>query len=88
MFSLKGTEKILERALAYFIFRHCFGALDEEDFVSSLGFSLFCERLLASVIKTENADNFEDIVRLARTVSEEIEYSDENTEAIKLEFMF
>ena len=52
------------------------------------GLSLFCERLLASVIKAERAQEKEDVCRLARIISEEIEYSEENIEAIRLEFSF
>lgn len=67
--------KYLERALAYFVYRHCTEVEDEEDFSASLGFCLFCERLLASL----DGDIFE----MARIISEELEYSEENTEIIK-----
>ena len=73
-----SSEEKLERALAYFIYRHCSPAWDEEEFRASLGFSLFCERLLASV-----SDGDADIPECARIISEEIEYSEENTERIK-----
>ncbi len=79
-------EKYLERALAYFVFRHCSEAQDEYEFRASLGFCLFCERLLASLLVYEKSDSFDDVIRLARTVSEEIEYSEDNTDAIRLEF--
>lgn len=71
-----------ERALAYFIYRHCSPACDEDDFRAALGFSLFCERLLASIADENN------ITDAARILSEEIEYSEENTEAVRLEFAF
>ncbi len=73
----------LERALAYFIYRHTGAATDENDFRSSLGFALLCERLLASVAK-DGTDVFE----VARIISEELEYSEENTETVKFEFWF
>ena len=73
----------LERALAYFIYRHTGGVTDENDFRSSLGFALFCERLLASMAKSGV-----DIFDAARIISEELEYSEDNTEAIKFEFWF
>ena len=79
-------ENHLERALAYFIFRHASSAEDASEFRASLGFSLFCERLLASLCK--NAQGFEEICDMARTISEELEYSEDNTEAIKTEFYF
>lgn len=75
-------EKPLERALAYFVFRHCSPACGEDDFRAALGFALFCERLLASI------SDKNDITDAARILSEEIEYSEENTEAIKFEFSF
>ena len=68
-------EKYLERALAYFVYRHCTEVEDEKDFSASLGFCLFCVKLLSSL------DG--DIFDMARIVSEEIEYSEDNTELIK-----
>ena len=76
-------EKPLERALAYFIFRHCSSAETMSDFCVALGFSLFCERLLASLaIKC----SFDELCDLARIISEELEYSEDNTDALKFEF--
>lgn len=75
-------ESMLERALAYFVFRHCTPAYDEDDFRAALGFALFCERLLASIANESN------IYDIARIISEEIEYSEENTETVKIEFLF
>ncbi len=74
------TEKKLERAFAYFVFRHCSDAEDADDFRASLGLALLCTELITSLT---DGDNINDI---ARTVSEELEYSEENTEAIKFEF--
>ena len=79
----KENEKQLERALAYFVYRHCADVYDDEDFRESLGFAMFCERLVASI-----SPKCESIFEAARIVSEEIEYSEDNTEAIKLEFVF
>ena len=76
--TLEVLEKHLERALAYFVYRHCASAWDEDEFRSALGFALFCERLVASV-----APFCESVFEAARIVSEEIEYSEDNTEAIK-----
>ncbi len=79
-------EKILERVLAYFIFRHCSSAKDEDEFRNALGFCLFCEQLLASLLVLKNPKSMEEIIPLAVAVSEEIEYSEDNTEAIIFEF--
>lgn len=75
-------EGALERALAYFIYRHCAEAQDEDEHRAALGFALFCERLIASVARATGKD----ICEIVRAVSEEIEYSEDNTEAIKFEF--
>ncbi len=73
----------LERALAYFVFRHCSSVYDREDLCATLGFSLLCERLLASLCRTMPSEKIES---LARIVSEELEYSEENTERLKAAF--
>ena len=78
----EGLDNYLERALAYFIYRHCTEAFDMEDFCVRLGFCLFCERLLASMICTRDAKTLNEVADLARILSEEIEYSDENTVAL------
>ena len=77
-----GCEDYLERALAYFIYRHCTEAYDEEDFRARLAFCLFCERLLSSLIVSQDAKTLNDIAVLASIISEEIEYSEENTEML------
>ncbi len=79
-------DKFLLRAFAYFVFRHCSESFDEYEFRLSLGFSLFCERLFFSVMNSAGIDNFEGIVEIARIISEELEYSEDNTEAIKMTF--
>ena len=78
----QGKDEYLERALAYFIFRHCTEAYDTEDFALRLSFCLFCERLLASLVNVQKAETLEEIALLSSIVSEEIEYSENNTEAL------
>lgn len=75
--------KPLERALAYFIFRHCTPAESYEEFRAALGFCLLCERLLASMATKHPKLPIAD---LARILSAEIEYSTENTDTIKSVF--
>lgn len=84
----RELEKTAERALAYYIFRHCTEALDENEYRASLGFCLFCERLLVSVLKAEGISEKDKAVTIARIISEELEYSEENTETIKNEIYF
>jgi len=77
-----GKDVYLERALAYFIYRHTTEAYDIEDFCCRLAFCLFCERLLASLIVAQKAQTLQDIAVLASIISEEIEYSTDNTDAL------
>lgn len=78
----QGLDEYLERALAYFIYRHCTEAYDEADFRLRLNFCLFCERLLASLICSQKAGTLQEIAVLASIISEEIEYSEDNTQVL------
>ena len=77
-----GADKYLERFLAYLIYRHCTESADLEDLRVRLDFCLFCEELLASLICENKADSLERIAALASIISEEIEYSEDNTFAL------
>ena len=77
-----GKDEYLERFLAYLVYRHCTEAFDYGDFCARLTFCLFCERLLASLICCGNAQTPGEIAVLASIISEEIEYSDDNTLAL------
>ena len=81
----ESLEIPLERALAYFIYRHCTAAYDADAFCEALGFALFCERLMASMAMQQPEM---DIMDIARVVSEELEYCEENKDAIMMEFAF
>ena len=77
-----GADQYLERFLAYMIYRHCTEAFDADDFAMRLSFCLFCERLAASLIVAKGASSLFDVAKLASIISEELEYSEENTEAL------
>ena len=77
-----GVDQYLERFLAYLIYRHCTEAFDAEDFALRLSFCLFCERLAASLIAARFASSLCEIAVLMSSISEELEYSEENTEAL------
>ena len=77
-----GVDEYLERFLAYLIYRHCTEAFDVEDFVLRLSFCLFCERLAASLIISEGASSLCEVAEVTRIISEELEYSEENTETL------
>ncbi|MBQ4116652.1 MAG: flagellin lysine-N-methylase [Clostridia bacterium] len=92
-FSVKAVipeeyEENAERALAYFLYRHCSEAETENDFRARLGFCLFCEKLLTSLASQVNNISKIEFYELARIISEELEYSENNTDAIKFEFCF
>ena len=76
------ADESLKRFLAYLVYRHCTEAFDADDFRDRLAFCLFGERLLATLISVKSAATLEEIATLASIISEEIEYSDENTSAL------
>lgn len=76
----ENTQDMLSRIMAYFVFRHCSEAQDFDEFFAGLGFSVLCTKLIEQISTIEN------IYDVARIVSEEIEYSEENTERIKSMF--
>ncbi len=78
----KGFEEYSERFLAYLIYRHVAEASDAEDFRLRLAFCLFCEHLFSSLIYNEAPKSLIDAARLAVIISEEIEYSSDNTYAL------
>ena len=79
-------SKPLLRAFAYFVYRHCTGVSGYDDFCASLGMCIFLIKLLVSLINGKEFCAIESICDLARIISEEIEYSEDNTDAIKFEF--
>ena len=70
-------EVLCERFLAYLIYRHASPAEDELSFRTAVGSALVMERLFAALLA-----NGQPPIRAAVTVSEELEYSLDNTEAI------
>lgn len=78
------AERLCERFLAYLIFRHLSVAENDINLRSRLGFCL----LICSVLDNFLADShsFAEVVEFVRTLSEEIEYSEENTAALIFEY--
>jgi lysine-N-methylase len=77
-----GMDDYRKRWLAYLLYRHTTEAVDAEDFSARLAFCLFCERLFSSLLASQNATDLQDAASLASLLSEEIEYSDDNTAAL------
>lgn len=72
------------RFLAYLVFRHVSVAENYENLRARIGFCL----LLSAVFENMTADReltFDEITELARIISEEIEYSEDNTASLILE---
>ena len=67
----------LTRILAYFVYRHTSEACSYDDFCVSLAFSILCTGIISTL---SNKDTINDI---ARILSEEIEYSQDNIDSIK-----
>lgn len=80
-FTVRGIDAKIEcklaRALAYFVYRHCSEAESIEDFTVSLSLCLLLTFLIASISDENN------VYEMARTVSEEIEYSQDNIDLLK-----
>lgn len=80
----KKAKDYLVRFLAYLVFRHVSVAENYDNMRARIGFSILLTAILENMIAEENA-TFERIVEFARIISEEIEYSEDNTAAIILE---
>lgn len=76
----KYTQDMLCRILAYFVYRHCSEAYTFDEFFTTLSFAIFCTKLI------EYTSTVDTIFNIARIVSEEIEYSEENTDKIQALF--
>ncbi|MBE6591586.1 MAG: hypothetical protein E7646_06045 [Ruminococcaceae bacterium] len=78
----EALEKPLERALGYFVYRHCSNSQSSEEFQSTLWFSLLCYSILRSVCHKNKVKTKEELIPYARMFSEEIEYSEDNTDTL------
>ena len=75
-----------EQALVYFLYRYLSHAMDEEDFLARVGFSVISCRFLMDIWDTALPDGGHlsegALIDLARRYSAEVEYSDENVARI------
>lgn len=81
-------ERLLIRALAYYVYRHTSAADSMRDFRASLTLSLFLERLYATLLSRVKAPLKDETYELARIISEELEYSEDNIESLLFEIDF
>ena len=81
------NQAYLERAFAYFIYRHVTKAQSSFEIKQYLGLCLFLEKLLSSIIESQNICKLKQIIPIAIIISEEIEYNEDNVEQILFEFI-
>lgn len=84
-------ETAFEQLLVYFLYRHVAAAQDEWDIAARALFSVHATKFIAAMCAANLPDGrdctLEDIVEISRMYSSEIEYSDENIQAILDELM-
>ena len=72
----------LEQAGVYFLYRHLPAALDDGDVASKAAFAALSVKLLWALLVSEGGSSLPELVELARMYSGEIEYSEENLQAV------
>ncbi len=70
-------DAMLEQLACYFIYRHLAGGLEDGRFTERIAFALHATRFICALSTSEA-----DFLEIARMYSAEIEYSEENTEAV------
>ncbi len=85
--AIASNQSYLERALAYFVYRHVTKAQSYFEIRQYLGLCLFLEKLLRSIINNKNIDTLYQLIPVAIIISEEIEYSEDNVDQILFEFI-
>lgn len=76
-------ETALEQLLVYFLLRHIAGAMDETDLSVRAAFAVHAVQMIRSLTLLKfGRYSLEALVEMARMYSSEIEYSDENLQAI------
>ena len=83
---MKGCETEYEQLLVYFLYRHVPTALDDGDVSSKAAFAVLSVRLLFSLgalhLLLHGEFTVEDQIELCRLYSAEVEYSDDNMDAL------
>ena len=83
---MTDREAEYEQLLAYFVFRHFLKAYDDGDITSKAAFAVLSTRLLQAIGAVHFAEHgaftFADQVEYARMYSAEIEYSEDNMDAL------
>ena len=77
-------HRYFERFLAYLIFRHVSIAENYDDLRARIGFCILLTLIFENMTSGKELD-FEAVVDMARIISEEIEYSEDNTDSLIME---
>ena len=80
-----GWDIPFEQLTVYLLLRHLPGALEDGDVLGRVRFCVLVTRLLRALLAVQPAPDMDSLVELARLCSSEIEYSDENVDAILAE---
>lgn len=80
--NLDKWELPFEQLLVYLIFRHLPGALEDDDLSGRLAYVFFAWYLVRSLCAVQEDLDFDALVETCRLYSSELEYSDENVNAI------
>ena len=75
-------ETAFEQLLVYFLYRHCPTALYDGDLESKVAFAVLSTQMLMWLCEAKRDVTLEDLLEFARMYSGEIEYSDENPDAL------
>ena len=75
-------ETAFEQLAVYLLQRHLAGALEDDDLSGRIAFAVLCTQLVRSLCETHADISIDGLCELARMFSAEIEYSDENIQAI------
>ena len=78
------AELYSERFLAYLIFRHLSPSESDSDVRVAVALCLLLLRMLEGALARSRAHSLDYAIELARIISEEIEYSEDNTDALRL----
>jgi len=83
---LSDFDTVFEKLAVYLIFRHIAGAIDGDDLTERICFCIFSVKFIRSLCaflqNKKGGLTFDDVCDVCRMYSSEIEYSEENTEAL------
>lgn len=80
-FSEEGKE-FFERLLYYFIYRYMITAAEDGDAQGKIGFALFSTVMICALCEREGRKTLEEIAEAAKDFSKEVEYSEDNRDAV------